>query len=372
MSSDFNAIRKLYDDDRFVELLHHPNGIFWLKLRSISRIEQMRQFCQQIQFDIEGIPSHQLFEQVYKHKPDKQVLESFIRELFQQERAERRERENYIIAQLYQMKVFDWGGLYQNSLERTIVDNYIKRIQSWDELNSVIDHEIHLSMKGYVQCSWYNHWSSILIEDIFKDHPSVLPAMGLVKKVDFFIHEFPFDLKVTYFPDGYMEMLRKAKGLRPELTSLKAFCRQQGIWFDNAKSAGALFSELFAKVTEHPSQAAQEFMADFKATRMRLLQQTIENPESLKIWLYENQGVRRFDAANRFFLVLVNANDFDESWKLKRNKDLLASSIHSHLDEMMPDGMENLRLEFQWQNENYAAYADILFIVVNKIDQSGS
>lgn len=365
MPSDFTAIRRLYDNDRFVELLHHPNGIFWLKLRSISRAEQIRKFCQRIGFETEGILSRHLFEQVYNQRPDNQVLENYIRELFQQERDKRKENENYIISQLYQMKVFNWGGLYQNSLEQTIVDNYIKRIQSWNELNSAIDNEIHVSMKGYVQCSWYNHWSSILIEDIFKDHPSVLPAMGLVKKIDFFIHDFPFDLKVTYFPDGYMEILRKAEGLRPELTSLKAFCRQQGIWFENNKPAGVLFSELLAKVTEHPSQAAQEFIVNFKETRMRLLQQTIENPEGLKIWLYENQGVRRFDASNRFFLVLVNASDFDESWKLKRNKDLLVSSINSHLDEMRSNTMENLRLKFQWQNENYETYSDILFVVVN-------
>jgi hypothetical protein len=366
MPSDFNTIRKLYDDGRFVELLHHPNGIFWLKLRSISRAEQIRQFCQILEINTEGIQSRQLFEHVYNHKPDNQVLEQFIRELFQHERAERKRNEDYIISQLYQMKVFDWGGLYQNSLEQTIVDNYIKKIQSWDTLNFAIENEIHISMRGYVQCSWYNHWSSILIEDIFKDYPAILPAMGLVKKVDFFIHNFPFDLKVTYFPDGYTEVLRRAEGLRPELTLLKAFCRQQDIWFDNNKPAGVLFPELFAKLTEHPSQAAQDFIADFKATRMRLLQLTIDNPQALKVWLYENQGIRRFDASNRFFLILVDAEDFDESWKLKRNKDLLVNSIYSHLDVMSPDTMENLRLVFQWENENYETYADILFVVVNQ------
>ncbi len=163
-----------------------------------------------------------------------------------------------------------------------------------------------------------------------------------------------------------MTILRKQAGLRPELTLLKVFCRQQGIWFDQEKPAGILFSELLMKVTEHPSQAAREFIADFKATRMRLLQQTIKNPQALKVWLYENQGVRRFDASNRFFLVLVNANDFEESWKLKRNKDLLVNSIHSHLNEMSPDTMENLHLEFQWENTHYETYADILFVVVHQ------
>jgi hypothetical protein len=197
-----------------------------LKLRSISRTEQLRRFCQRIGLGHEGIPPRQLLAHVYNHRPDKKVLESFIREFYQIERAKRKDNEDYLISQLYQMKVFDWGGLYQNSLEQTIVDNYVKKIQSWEKLNSAIENELHASMRGYVQCSWYNHWSSIIIEDIFKDHPSVLPVTGLVKKVDFFIHDFPFDLKVTYFPEGYMGVLRKAKGLRPELTELKPSARE--------------------------------------------------------------------------------------------------------------------------------------------------
>lgn len=40
----------------------------------------------------------------------------------------------------------------------------------------------------------------IVIEDVFKDHPSVIPAVGLVKKIDFFLHGVPFDLKATYLP----------------------------------------------------------------------------------------------------------------------------------------------------------------------------
>jgi len=267
MPSDFNALRKLYDNGQFVDLLRNPDGVYWLKLRSISRTEQLRQFCQRIGLGYKDVPARQLLAHVYNHKPSKKVLESFIRESYQVERAKRKDNENYLISQLYQMKVFDWGGLYQNSLEQTIVDNYVKKIQSWKKLNSAIENELHTSMRGYVQCSWYNHWPSIIIEDIFKDHLAVLPVTGLVKKVDFFIHDFPFDLKVTYFPDGYMGVLRKAEGLRPELTELKNFCKREGIYFDADKPASVLFSELLAKVSEYPSKAAREFMAAFKATR---------------------------------------------------------------------------------------------------------
>jgi hypothetical protein len=366
MPSAFNSLRRLYDNNQFTDLLRDPDGVYWLKLRSISRAEQLRQLCHRIGLDCDGVPGRQLLAYMYDHRPDTQILESFIRELYQSERAERRANEDYLISQLYQMKVFDWGGLYQNSLEQTIVDNYVKKIQSWDKLNAAIENELHSSMRGYVQCSWYNHWSSILIEDIFKDHASVLPAMGLVKKVDFFIHDFPFDLKVTYFPDGYLKTLRKAEGLRPELTELKAVCRREKIWFETNKPASALFPELLAKVSEHPSQTAREFIAEFRSTRVRLIQQTIKNPAALKIWLYENQGVRRFDAANRFFLILIDVNNLEESWKLKRNKKLLVDAIHTHLNEMTPQSMKDLRLEFAWENETYETYADALFIVVQQ------
>ncbi|MEW6209187.1 MAG: hypothetical protein AB1631_12525 [Acidobacteriota bacterium] len=371
MPSNFDAIRRLYDNNQFAELTGNRDGVYWLKLRSISRPEQLREFCRSVGLECEGVASKRLFAHVYEHKPDAQLLESFIREKHQAQRAERLASEEFLISQLYQMRVFDWGGLYQNSLEQTIVDNYVKRIQRWDQLNAAIENELHFSLRGYVQCSWYNHWTSILIEDIFKDHPSVLPSAGLVKKVDFFIHDFPFDLKVTYFPDGYMKMLRRAEGLRPELTELKRFCRSEGIWFDNSSKPDALFRELLAKVAEHPAQSAREFFEEFKATRIRFIQRTVENPSALKVWLYENQGVRRFDASNRFFLILVNTENMEESWKLKRNKTLLVDAIHTHLSAMKPESMNDLRLEFNWQGRSYETYADALLVIVGAAQADG-
>ena len=128
-----------------------------------------------------------------------------------------------LISELYKLKVFDWGGLYQNNLERTIVNNYVKKIRNFNLLNQKVESEIHESMRSYVLSSWYNHWTSILIEDIFKDHKKATPAIGLIKKVDFFIKNIPFDLKVTYFPDGFMQMKRKELGLSTEIQELKKF-----------------------------------------------------------------------------------------------------------------------------------------------------
>jgi hypothetical protein len=185
-----------------------------------------------------------------------------------------------------------------------------------------------------------------------------------VKKVDFFIYNFPFDLKVTYFPEGYMRELRRNEGLRPEFTELKAFCRQQAIWFERNKPESILFPELLAKISEHPSQSAHDFITEFQARRTDFVQRTVQDPTPLKIWLYENQGIRRFDAANRFFLILVNRDNLEESWKLKRNKPLLVGQINAYLDKIEPEEIDKLKLEFQWQNEVYETYVDILFITV--------
>jgi len=97
-----------------------------------------------------------------------------------------------------------------------------------------------------------------------------------------------------------------------------------------------------------------------------LIWQTIKNPTALKVWLYENQGVRRFDASNRFSLILVDLDNLEESWKLKRNKKLMINAINSHLDAKTTKAMRNLRLKFTWKEETYETYADALFVVVNQ------
>jgi hypothetical protein len=187
-------------------------------------------------------------------------------------------------------------------------------------------------MKGYVLCSWYNHWTSRIIEDIFRDHAAILPAVGLIKKIDFFFNDVPFDLKVTYMPEGFLHARRRADGLRPEITLLRRFCRENSIYFDSGLPQARLREDLWAKVADHPSEEASRLIAGLKRKRLEYLESAIKNPVELIRWLYENQGVRRFDASNRLFLVLVQRDNFFDSWKLKRARPLLVDSIHSHLD----------------------------------------
>jgi len=286
-------------------------------------------------------------------------INTTIRAIYAEERQQRLQNEPALITELYKMQFFDWGGLHQNSLERTIVDNYVKKIRSFDELQARIDDELFHSMKSYVLCSWYNHWTSIIIEDVFRDHPSVLPAVGLIKKVDFFVRGAPFDLKVTYLPEGYIKHQRKTAGQKEEMSILKRFCLSNHIHFDRTLSAARLLEDIWIKVADHPSPEAKRLIQELKSRRLKILAKARQNPVDLIRWLYENQGVRRFDASNRLFLVLVDCDNFFESWKLKRAKPLLEDKIHSHLSRARQAGHD---LSFRWEGVTYSVTSDVIFV----------
>ncbi len=305
-TTQFNYFKQLYQNNKFDVLLKEKGFIYWLKLRSISRKDLMLEFCELANIDCADAKGGKLFEYIYNQKPNVKLLDKFIDEKYEKERAERRKDETKLISEFYKLQVFDWGGLYQNNLERTIVDNYVKKIKKFDLLTKKIDGEIHKSMKSYVLSSWFNHWTSILIEDIFKDHRKVTPTIGLIKKVDFFIGNIPFDLKVTYFPDGFMQIKRKNLGLGTEIQELKRFARQKGIKYDRKQKDKVIFIELLTRFKESVDPETKEFWQQFNKVRKKIVRHTIAKPYTLIRWLYEKQGERRFDAANRLFLVLMN------------------------------------------------------------------
>lgn len=340
----FAKAKSLYDNEDLKNLLN-SKGLKFLLLRSLSRREFLTKLADNCKIDIDGIPSRKLFEFMYDQDIDISKIKETIDEIYTEQRSVSSAKEDSLVSELYKLDSFDWGGLHQNSLEKTIVNNYVKKITSFDSINEKVDNELHLSLKGYVLCSWYNHWTSIIIEDIFKEHPKVLPAVGLVKKIDFFIADVPFDLKVTYFPEGFLSDQRKADGLRSELTELKSVAQSQNIFFDNNLSQSKLLEDLWKKVGDHPSDEAKSLIINLSEYRQELLNKSIESPIELMKWLYENQGTRRFDASNRIFLILVNEDNHFLSWQLKRAKPLLMKKI-----------------DFYWEEEEYQALAEIIYV----------
>jgi hypothetical protein len=363
MPYTYQSADKAFKNDNIRELGLDAQGMRFLKLRSLSRKEHLARLIADHGLAIpDGKPAARLKAAFESCVTDAQI-DATIRSIATVERQQRAALEPALITELYKLQMFDWGGLHQNSLEKTIVDNYVKKIRSFDDLQARVDDELFHSMKAYVLCSWYNHWTSIVIEDVFREHPSVLPAVGLIKKVDFFIRGVPYDLKVTYLPEGYIKDARKASGEKEEISLLKKFCKQQNIHFDKDLPAARLLEDLWRKVADHPSEGAKALIGDLKARRLAIMDNAVGNPTELITWLYENQGVRRFDASNRLFLVLVDCDNFFESWKLKRARPLLVDKIHGHLNAAHQGGRD---LEFQWEGTTYHATSDVVFVIHNR------
>lgn len=361
MSYTFNTANKAFKADEIAELASDDQGLRFLKLRSLSRSEYLRDLATSCGVDIAATPARQLLQTLYDSTVlTDSLIDAAINGIYERERSIRRGNEAQLLSELYRLQAFDWGGLHQNSLEKTIVDNYVKQIQAYDDLCDSIENKLYPSMRSYVLCSWYNHWTSIIIEDVFKDHERVLPAVGLIKKVDFFIDGIPFDLKVTYLPEGFIKEKRRDGGLRPELTLLKQFCRAKRIHFTTDLPEARLLEDLWCKVADHPSAEGGRLIRDLKSFRDALIDEVTADSSILIRWLYENQGVRRFDSSNRLFLILVKKSNYFDSWKLKRARDLLVDTIHGALDDF--ECSDGDKLDFTWEGEVYSTTSKAIII----------
>lgn len=364
----FEHWQKLYEQDELQEFTFSSSGLLWLKIKSIARKEYLGEFITSYYPAIGAGKLGESFEKLYEmmnaHQEDNHsVLNEFIRrKSIEQADAIDTER---LVSELYKLRHFDWGGDYKNALDRYLVDHYVKVYQSYDTLISKFDSEIQRAVQGYVLCSWYNHWSSIVIEHVFKSHPIVLPTVGQIKKVDFFVNNIPFDLKVTYLPANYIEKKRKERGLQPELTELKQKAKQIGITFGASSKAGDVYYEIVEKMKDRNDEACREILEQMRQTRLDILREAQENPRMLIQNLYEEQGELRFDASNRLFLVLVDTEDFDNSWKLKRNLNMMKPSIEQYLNTFTTKTMDDLQVRFRYKNRSreYAAWSDIIFVV---------
>jgi hypothetical protein len=366
---DFKYWDNLSKSEKLEEFSSDKSGLLWLKLKSIIRKELVKKFLEFSELKISATKQGQNFIELFEllsKDLDKShaLLDKFIRQINEEE-VSKLDTEQ-LVSELYKLKNFDWGGDYQNSLDKYLVSRYVKvQNPSYENLISKFETEINTAVQGYVLNSWYNHWSSILIEHIFKSHQTVLPTVGKIKSVDFFINNVPFDLKVTYLPSGYITSKRKERGFPVELTYLKNKAKEAKIPFDkNAKPEDTLY-EIVEKMKDRNDDFCIEILSTLKNQKLSILKEVQDNPKILAKWLYENQGEMRFGSENRLFLVLVDTDDFNGSWKLKRNIELLKPTIINYLDNFGTKNKEDLIITFNFKGKAQTFYAltDIIFVV---------
>lgn len=363
-STEFSEWKRFYDNNELSGFNDSASGLLWLKLKTLARKELFDNFIQANSLTVSASTLAGKWEQSFDFLQQNLshshlIIDKFIRQI-QKNQLEQFDEQG-LLSELYKLKNYDWGGDYKNNLDKHLVDTFIKVYRSHDELTAKLENEILRSVTGYVFCSWYNHWSSILIENLFKSHPLVLPAIGQIKKVDFFIGPVPFDLKVTYLPSNFIEVKRKQYGMKPELTQLRQAARKIGVSFQKHRNSIDTYYEISEKLKDRNDEASRETLANIDETRNTILAEARKNPKELIVNLYEKQGEMRFDAANRLFLILVDSSNYDESWKLRRNLDLLKPTINNYLDNF--SDQSNLKTQFNYAGKEYQCLADCIFVV---------
>lgn len=364
---DFKYWKNKFENNDLQEFSLEESALLWLKIKSILRKEILSDFIaiNSIQLTSKTLQNQfvELFEILSKNiEKSNSILDSFIRQKNQEQKSEL--DFELLVSELYKLKMFDWGGDYNNSLDKYLISKYVKNCKSFDLLETKFDTVISNAVRGYVLNSWYNHWSSIVIEHIFKSHSAVLPTVGQVKSVDFIINNTPFDLKVTYMPNEYLKQKRKENGLQSELSFLKQNAQKANINYDKKAKETDIIYEIIEKMKDKSDEFCTEVLTTLKNQNLEIINHAKLYPKLLATWLYENQGEMRFGAENRLFIVLVDLDDINNSWKLKRNIELLNPSINSYLDSFHSKSLDELLIEFSYKGRehNYVCYSDIIFI----------
>lgn len=368
MPNAFNKWKAVYDSANLLDFSQNQEALLWLKTKSIVRKEIISEFCERNAIKLKENSLTKQFEELFAilskdvaaaHKR----LDDYIRT--KNTHILKDLNQEKLVSELYKLQNFEWGGDYQNSLDKYLVSHYVKTIQSYGELTAKFDTEINRAVQGYVLNSWYNHWSSILIEHIFKSHKIVLPTVGQIKSVDFFVNQVPFDLKVTYFPAEFLKAQRKQKDYPVELTFLKAKAKELGISFDKDAKPNEIHYEITEKLKDKGTKDSLQVLQTLKKQNLEIVNECRENPKFLAQWLYENQGEMRFGSENRLFLVLIDTEDFSASWKLKRNLNLLKPAINDYLNLYNKKSLDDMKIEFTYQGKSkiYTTYADVIFVL---------
>lgn len=339
---------------------NNPEALLYLKVRAICRKTLITQFVKENNLTLKSKKVKEQFPELYALLENKSELipklDCFLRNRNNEWYKEMGVDENKVRTALRKINAYEWGGDHNNSLDQYLVRRYVKVISDYDTLQKKAN-EIQANAWNFVQTSWYNNWTSYLIESIFKKHERVLSAIGEIKSVDFFIDNYPIDLKVTYFPNEFMEKKLKEKIGNKELAWLKKEAKKVNISPDKNLSDAEQLTFLKEELENHGHSNIIDALTKHK---QKIIDEACKHPEELMKWLYENQSARLFGAENRLFLVLVDTKDMKQSWKMKRAFTLIEPTVNNYLDSFNDDSLK--KIKFTFNQKKYTSLSDIIFI----------
>lgn len=329
-------------------------------MRAICRKTLITQFVKENKLTLKSKKVKEQFPELYALLENKSELipklDCFLRNRNNEWYKEMGVDEDKVRTALRKINAYEWGGDDNNSLDQYLVRRYVKVISDYDTLQKKAT-EIQANAWNFVQTSWYNNWTSYLIESIFKKHERVLSAIGEIKGVDFFIDNYPIDLKVTYFPNEFMEKKLKDKIGNKELAWLKKEAKKVNISPDKGLSDAEQLTFLKEELENHGHSNIIKVLTKHK---QKIIDKACKHPKELMKWLYENQSARLFGAENRLFLVLVDTKDMKQSWKMKRAFTLIEPTVNNYLDSFNAHSLK--KINFTFNQKNYTSLSNIIFI----------
>jgi len=218
----------------------------------------------------------------------------------------------FIRNELQKVKLYLWPKKQDDSWDK--LSKFVYGIQDYSKIIKNIKgikekYNLNQEFENYVVCRWYNFWTSRVIEEyIFGEHKKVIPEENRFHKfIDFYIDKTNFDLKCSVFPK------------------------------------------------------------QFYPTKPDVVDFAINNPDELITWLYLQQSQQgRWHIANRLFIVFINLNNLDESWRLKKQFSKLKFLVNLYLD--------NFNQNLFMLNDNRIKSnpkSDIIYFIKNKDDFKG-
>ena len=183
-----------------------------LKLKSIKS-EELKELADSLSVDSRGTAAD-LVKKLINTPQDK--IDNFIKRKYQKQIRERQKliSDEGLKQELMKVQEFRWGAV-QGQLDQKIQAEYVRRFVKYEDLISGVKSKLHDDITHYVIATWYNHWTTVLIEDHISQHPRVVPTLKNNFGVDIFFDNQPFDLKITYLPKDFTleQVLKNPKDL---------------------------------------------------------------------------------------------------------------------------------------------------------------
>ena len=155
-----------------------------------------------------------------------------------------------------------------------------------------------------------------------------------------------------------MDEKLKLKLGKKELTWLKQKAKEVGISVNNNNPESLQTYTLLEKLSE---TGHNDILDELKAKRKEVITEAQNNSIELMTWLYANQGEMRFGAENRLFVILVDTENINQSWKMKRAFAIIEPKVNDYLDHFNNRSLKEI--DFAFKKNRYKALADSIFIV---------